>query len=77
MDSTFFGTAAIAALCVCIGAGRLIAWFFDRREADAARAIREAQLIAQASAHAREIEASKRGDLVAAAAFAEIAEGTP
>lgn len=36
--------------CVSIGSARLIAWFFDRREAEAARATTEAALIAQARA---------------------------
>jgi len=31
-----------------IGCAKLVAWFFDRREADAARVIREASIIARA-----------------------------
>jgi len=39
----------LGAVCAfSIGCAKLVAWFFDRREAEAARVIREASIIARA-----------------------------
>jgi len=75
------GVVALAS--VLIGLARLGAWVIDRREKRAASAIRDASLVAQAQAEFLptpsrlrhlEIEASKRGDLLAAADLAEQAD---
>ncbi|HHA2859730.1 hypothetical protein I5V32_21710 [Stenotrophomonas maltophilia] len=63
---TFALLAAIVA--VSIGGARIVSWLLDRREYTAAQQLREAQVIALARA---EIAATKRGDLLAAATFAE------
>lgn len=57
---------AIAA--ISIGGARIVSWLLDRRDYTASQQSREAQVIALARA---EIAATKRGDLLAAAAFAE------
>ncbi|WP_164240831.1 hypothetical protein [Stenotrophomonas maltophilia] len=63
---TFVLLAAVVA--VSIGGARIVSWLLDRRDYTAAQQSREAQVIALARA---EIAATKRGDLLAAAAFAE------
>ncbi|MBH1529307.1 hypothetical protein I5T99_09610 [Stenotrophomonas maltophilia] len=63
---TFALLGAIAA--VSIGAARIVSWLLDRRDYTASRQSREARLIALAQA---EIAATKRGDLLSAASFAE------
>ncbi|WP_312704143.1 hypothetical protein [Stenotrophomonas lactitubi] len=63
--------AAIAA--VSIGGARIVSWLLDRFDCTAAQQAREAQAIALARA---EIAASKRGDLLAAARYAEQQEAT-
>ncbi len=65
-----------ACMCIAFGVVRLGNWLIDRRERGRARVIRDAAFIAQARAELRhnEIEATKRGDLLAAAGFAERAE---
>lgn len=63
---TFVLLAAIVA--VSIGGARIVSWLLDRRDYTASQQSRETQVIALASA---EIAATKRGDLLAAAAFAE------
>ncbi len=63
---TFVLLAAIVA--VSIGGARIVSWLLDRRDYTAAQRSREAQVIALAQA---EIAATKRGDLLAAATFAE------
>jgi hypothetical protein len=57
---------AIAA--VSIGGARIVSWLLDRRDYTASQQSREAQVIALARA---EIAATKRGDLLAAADYAE------
>lgn len=57
-----------AAVAASIGAARIVSWLLDRRGYTASQQSREAQVIALARA---EIAATKRGDLLAAAAFAE------
>ncbi|WP_445393613.1 hypothetical protein ACUDTI_12390 [Stenotrophomonas pavanii] len=63
---TFVLLAAIVA--VSIGGARIVSWLLDRRDYTASQQSREAQVIALAQA---EVDATKRGDLLAAAAFAE------
>lgn len=63
---TFVLLAAIMA--VSIGGARIVSWLLDRRDYTASQQSREAQVIVLARA---EIAATKRGDLMAAAAFAE------
>ncbi|MDG9768018.1 hypothetical protein N7643_07110 [Stenotrophomonas maltophilia] len=67
---TFVLLAAIVA--VSIGGARIFSWLLDRRDYTASQQSREAQVIALAQA---EIAATKRGDLLAAARFAEQQEG--
>jgi len=64
--SSFALLGAIAA--VSIGGARIVSWLLDRRDYTASQQSREAQAIALAQA---DIAATKRGDLLAAAAFAE------
>ncbi len=64
--SSFALLGAIAG--ISIGGARIVSWLLDRRDYTAAQQSREAQVIALAQA---EIAATKRGDLLAAAAFAE------
>lgn len=63
---TFVLLAAIVA--VSIGGARIVSWLLDRRDYTACQQSREAQVIAFAQA---EIAATKRGDLLAAADYAE------
>ncbi|MET4573248.1 hypothetical protein ABIA68_002106 [Stenotrophomonas rhizophila] len=69
---------ALIAACMCIafGAVRIGTWAIQRRDEAATRPIRDAAFAANATAELRrnEIEASKRGDLLGAARFAEMAE---
>lgn len=53
---------------VLIGGARIVSWLLDRRDYTASQRSREAWVIALARA---EIAATKRGDLLAAARFAE------
>lgn len=57
---------AIAA--TSIGAARIVSWLLDRRDYSASQQSCEAQVIALAKA---EIAATRRGDLLAAACYAE------
>ncbi|MCF3458548.1 hypothetical protein GT799_02180 [Stenotrophomonas maltophilia] len=57
-----------AILSVSIGCAKLASWLLDRRDYTASQQSREAQVIALAKA---EIAATKRGDLLAAARYAE------
>lgn len=57
-----------AIVAISIGCARIVSWLLDRRDYTASQQSREAQAIALARA---EIAATKRGDLLAAAAFAE------
>ncbi|MGV6482629.1 hypothetical protein ACTUVJ_002219 [Stenotrophomonas indicatrix] len=61
-----------AAMVFSIGCARIVSWLLDRRDCTALQQSREAQVIALAKA---EIAATKRGDLLAAARFAEQQEG--
>lgn len=63
---TFVLLAAIVA--VSIGGARIVSWLLDRRDYTASQQSREAQVIVLARA---EIAATKRGDLLGAARYAE------
>lgn len=65
-----------ACMCIAFGAVRVGNWAIQRRDAAAIRPIRDAAFAADAIAELRrnEIAASKRGDLLAAARFAERSE---
>lgn len=67
---TFVLLAAIVA--VSVGGARIVSWLLDRRDHAASQRVREAQVIAFAQA---EIAATKRGDLLAAAHYADQQEG--
>lgn len=57
-----------ATVAVSIGGARIVSWLLDRRDYTASQQSREAQVIVLARA---EIAATKRGDLLAAARYAE------
>ncbi|KUJ04039.1 hypothetical protein ACSMEB_12570 [Stenotrophomonas maltophilia] len=57
-----------AILAFSVGCARIAAWLLNRRDYTASQQSREAQVIALAKA---EIAATKRGDLLAAARYAE------
>ncbi|WP_223495083.1 hypothetical protein [Stenotrophomonas indicatrix] len=58
----------VAVATLSIGCARIVSWLLDRRDRTASQQSREAQVIALARA---EIAATKRGDLLAAASYAE------
>ncbi|MBN5145429.1 hypothetical protein JY412_01530 [Stenotrophomonas maltophilia] len=74
-----------AILTFCIGCAKLVSWLLDRRDYNASQQSREAVFVAQARAelaatgwapdhetlYQAEIAATKRGDLLAAARYAE------
>ncbi|WP_127563677.1 hypothetical protein [Stenotrophomonas indicatrix] len=62
-----------AAAAFSIGCARIVSWLLDRRDYTASQQSREAQVTALARA---EIAATKRGDLLAAARYAEQQEVT-
>lgn len=69
MIDPFIAFVLLAAImAVCIGGARIVSWMLDRRDYTASQQSRETQVIALARA---EIAATKRGDLLAAATFAE------
>lgn len=81
MHGLMFTVGVVALASVLIGLARLGAWVIDRREQQAAKVIRDAAELAKARAEFLptpsrlrhlEIEASKRGDLLAAADLADI-----
>lgn len=86
---TFVLLAAI--LAVSIGGAKLVSWLLDRRDYTASQQSREAVFVAQARAelaatgwtpdeeslYQAEIAATKRGDLRAAARYAEQQEAMP
>lgn len=83
MHAYMFAVVAVAALGVVVGAARITAWIIDRRAEQATKLIREAAFAAKASADLLptpsrlrhlEVEASKAGDLLGAARYAELAE---
>lgn len=57
-----------AVAAISMGGARIVSWLLDRRDYTASQRSREAQVVALAKA---EIAATKRGDLLAAARFAE------
>ncbi len=74
-----------AGVAVSIGGAKLVSWLLDRRDGTASQQSREAAFVAQARAelaatgwtpdhetlYQAEIAATKRGDLLAAARYAE------
>lgn len=73
MTEPMLAFAHLAAIAVMlIGGARIVSWLLDRRDYTASQQSREAQGIALAK---YEIAATKRGDLLAAARFAEQQEG--
>lgn len=69
MTEPLFALALLGAIAtVSIGLARILSWLLDRRGYSATRQSREAQVIALAKA---EIAATKRGDLLSAARYAE------
>lgn len=73
MTEPLFAFALLGAIAaVSIGGAKFVSWLLDRRDHTASQQSREAQVIALARA---EIAATKRGDLLTAATFAEQQEG--
>ncbi|HDS1095929.1 TPA: hypothetical protein ACOEOP_001624 [Stenotrophomonas maltophilia] len=69
MTEHLLALALIAAIIAfSIGCAKLVSWLLDRRDYTASQQFREAQVIALAKA---EIDATKRGDLLAAVRYAE------
>lgn len=72
------GLALVGACAALGGIGiiRLSDWSLERQRLRDTKAVREAAFIAQARAelHRKEIEASKQGDLLSAASYAELAD---
>lgn len=62
-----------AIVAVSIGGARIVSWLLDRRDRTTSQQSREDQVIALAKA---EIAATKRGDLLTAARFAEQQEAS-
>ncbi|MDH1246630.1 MULTISPECIES: hypothetical protein [unclassified Stenotrophomonas] len=86
MIDPFIAFVLLAAIvAVSIGSAKLVSWFLDRRGESARRSAHEAAFVAQARAelaatgwtpdqetlYQAEVAATKRGDLLAAAHFAE------
>ncbi|WP_329772053.1 hypothetical protein [Stenotrophomonas maltophilia] len=86
MNAPLFAFALIGAIAaVSIGCAKLVSWLLDRRDYTASQQSREAAFVAQARAelaatgwtpdhetlYQAEIAATKRGDLLAAARYAE------
>ncbi|WP_313244269.1 hypothetical protein [Stenotrophomonas rhizophila] len=73
MHAYMLTVGAIALAALLVGLGRFGAWVIDRREQGATKAICDAVTVIQARAELRslEIDATKRGDLLAAAEFAD------
>jgi len=53
MNTTMAFVLLMAIIAVSVGLARLVVWFFDRREADAARVIAQASLLARAEHEVR------------------------
>lgn len=76
MHTYMLTMGAVFFALILVAIAKLGAWLIDRREQGATKAIRDAVCVIQASAHLRslEIEASRRGNLLAAADFADQAD---
>lgn len=63
-------------VALAFGLIRFSEWSFERSQRRETAPLREAAFVAQARAelHRKEIEASKRGDLLSAASYAELAD---
>ncbi|WP_142805964.1 hypothetical protein [Stenotrophomonas maltophilia] len=73
MTEPEFALALLGAIAAfSIGCAKIASWLLDRRDYTTSQQSREAEVIALAKA---EIAATKRGDLLAAARFAEQQEG--
>lgn len=74
MTETVLALVLLGAIVAAfIGGARIVSWLLDRRGYTASQQSSEAQVIALAKA---EIAATKRGDLLAAARYAEQQEVT-
>lgn len=86
MTGSLLALALLGAIAVVsIGAARIVSWLLDRRDRAAVQRAKEAAIVAQACAelaatgwtpseetlYQAEIAATKRGDLLAAANYAE------
>lgn len=73
MDALVLAVLLGCIAAVSLGLAKFVTWCVDRRALSAGRTARESQFIAQSVADLRrlEIEATKRGNLLAAAELAE------
>lgn len=73
MDALVLAVLLGCIASVSLGLAKFVTWCVDRRALSAGRTARESQFIAQSVADLRrlEIEATKRGNLLAAAELAE------
>jgi hypothetical protein len=73
MDALVLAVLLGCIAAVSLGLAKFVMWCVDRRALSAGRTARESQFIAQSVADLRrlEIEATKRGNLLAAAELAE------
>lgn len=73
MDALFLAVLLGCIAAVSLGLAKFVTWCVDRRAFSAGRTARESQFVAQSVAelHRLEIEATKRGNLLAAAEPAE------
>lgn len=76
MDALVLAVLLGCIAAVSLGLAKFVMWCVDRRALSAGRTARESQFIAQSVADLRrlEIEATKRGNLLAAAELAEVQE---
>jgi hypothetical protein len=76
MHAYMLTVGAVALAAILYGLAKLGAWVIHRREQAGIKAIRDATFVYQSSAELRalEIDASKRGDLSGAAAYADQAD---
>ncbi len=73
MDALVLAVLLGCIAAVSLGFAKFVTWCIDRRAYSAGRTARERQYVAQSSADLRrlEIEATKRGNLLAAAELAD------
>lgn len=73
MDALVLAVLLGCIAAVSLGLAKFVTWCVDRRAFSAGRAARESEFIAQSVAELRrlEIEATKRGNLLAAAELAD------
>ncbi|MEN5339923.1 hypothetical protein ABE583_07970 [Stenotrophomonas sp. TWI143] len=77
MDALVLAALLGCIAAVSLGFAKFVTWCVDRRAYSAGRTARERHYVAQSSADLRrlEIEATKRGDLLAAAHYADQEKG--